>query len=250
VSAFHEIYLRELNPARPVLAFLESEFGWTFQEYGRAGVLVTVTEEASIDYQADFGLDDSSGLPFELHRSLLTFRGRNGEKELEYRVARGVYEALVASGDYSCFLMFDAQRLLAKNVVRKVPPGPGATLVASLAEESPGLSRIVHEHLEENEDILPSVVLRKVATWYANTRPDETAETADVEHVMQRLADAYRGADADLAQTLEAGLIHPLGRLGARARRSGPSSSAPVLANLPEPIGSAVDRWTDELMSG
>jgi hypothetical protein len=118
MSAFHEIYVRPLRAGADPVALVEREFGGHFSRAESfEGSLLPVGRDV-IDYMPEHDLEDNLGIPYSSHPLIFAVRNRDRDREHEYRVAKErIFDLLVATGDYSCFIVFNTIEARDRHVV-------------------------------------------------------------------------------------------------------------------------------------
>lgn len=90
---------------------------------------------------------------------------------------------------------------------------PAVDLVRRLAELSPGVAALVADHVQDNGEVLPTLMLADIARWYAaacQDRDDDPARYAEAGSVARYLAEAFAHAPDELQNTIAVGFVESL----------------------------------------
>jgi hypothetical protein len=118
MSAFHEIYVRPLRDGADPVALVEKEFAGHFTPAESfEGSLLPAGRDV-VDFMPEHDLEDDRGIPYSSHPLIFAVRNLDRDVEHEYRVARErIFDLLVRTGDYSCFMVFNTIEARDRHVV-------------------------------------------------------------------------------------------------------------------------------------
>jgi hypothetical protein len=118
MSANHDVYVRPLRAGADPVDLIEREFGAKFAPAKSFDGSHFLAGRDAIDYFSEHDLEDNIGIPYESHPLIFAVRNLDRDAEHEYRVAKErIFDPLVATGDYSCFILFNTIQLLDRHVV-------------------------------------------------------------------------------------------------------------------------------------
>ena len=118
MSAYHDIYLRELETRGEALALVTELLGSDFKAVQGVTGLIAVSGRTAVDYFPDYHeMVDMIDLPFEAHPLSFRIRDMSSDKRREWLLAKRIYDALVESGHFSLFMVFNVAELLESDVV-------------------------------------------------------------------------------------------------------------------------------------
>lgn len=93
--------------------------GTPFHQNPSTEGLLAEAPTAFVDIYFEHELEDEPDLPFEEFPTSITVRDRDRNGERAKQVARSIYDGLVESGRYYCFLTYGVDHRIAGNL----PPG-------------------------------------------------------------------------------------------------------------------------------
>jgi hypothetical protein len=117
---------------------------------------------------------------------------------------------------------------------------PAVDLVRALAQEFPPVSELVDDHLADNGEILPTILLSDLARWYVESdagRHDDRGRYAEAQAVVDHLARAFETAEGDLENTIAVGFVEAL--------IPGDGSLPEYAENLPESLRGELAKMMD-----
>lgn len=118
MSAYHDVYVRPLRADADPVALVEREFSARFRPAESFEGSLMPADRDVIDYFSEHDLEDNLGIPYSSHPLIFAVRNLDRDKEHEYHVAKTrIFDLLVATGDYSCFIVFNTIEARDRHVV-------------------------------------------------------------------------------------------------------------------------------------
>lgn len=118
MAAYHDIYLRELGVPGEAVALVAALLGSEFEAFPGVEGLIAVSGPTAVDYFSGYhDMEDMEDLPFEAHPLTFQIRDLSSDKRREWLLAKRIYDALVESGRFSLFMVFNVAELLESNVI-------------------------------------------------------------------------------------------------------------------------------------
>jgi hypothetical protein len=109
---------------------------------------------------------------------------------------------------------------------------PAVELVQELAARSPRLFAMVNAHMDDNGELLPTLILADAATWFVRSvenRALDSDQYKEAKHVVAELGAAFATATGELENTIAVGFVETIL----------PPATEPLpqyVAELPEPL--------------
>jgi hypothetical protein len=118
MSAYHDVYLRPLRADADPVGLIEHEFGARFSPGTNFDGAWLPAGRDVVDFFSEHDLEDNLGIPYSSHPLIFAVRDLDGDKKREYHVAKTrIFDLLVATGDYSCFMVFNTIEARDRHVV-------------------------------------------------------------------------------------------------------------------------------------
>jgi hypothetical protein len=118
MSAYHDVYVRPLRAGADPVDLIEREFGARFAPAQSFDGSFFLVGRDAVDYFSEHDLEDNLGIPYSSHPLIFAVRNLDRDKGHEYRVAKErIFDLLVATGDYSCFIVFNTIEARDRHVV-------------------------------------------------------------------------------------------------------------------------------------
>jgi hypothetical protein len=120
MSAYHDVYVRPLRADADPVKLIEREFGARFSRGTNFDGWWLPAGRDVVDYFSEHDLEDNLGIPYASHPLIFAVRDLDGDKEREYRIAKDrIFDLLVRTGDYSCFILFNTIQALDRHVIEQ-----------------------------------------------------------------------------------------------------------------------------------
>jgi hypothetical protein len=107
MSAYYEIYARAKGDTAGFLADVGEILGGQPQPIEGSDLFLIETPTAFVDIDLLHGLEDAAGIPYSSYPLCVTIRDRDSLDERAKVVADTIYQRLMATGQYECFMVYN-----------------------------------------------------------------------------------------------------------------------------------------------
>lgn len=104
----------------------------------------------------------------------------------------------------------------------------GPVLAETLTNTSPLVGEIVRRHIEDNDEVLSTILLGEIGRWYTAAIRHEDGKQNDAEQVAQAIARLFIDGDDEMETVIATGFLEALPQRGDPDRQ--------VVDRLPRPL--------------
>jgi hypothetical protein len=112
MSSYHDVYARAKVASADFLSDISALLHEETRPHDDGDGYLIETPTAFIDVYLSHTLEDDGGIPYSSYPLCVTIRDRDRDDDRAEKLARSIYQSLVASGKYDCFLVYDITVLL------------------------------------------------------------------------------------------------------------------------------------------
>jgi hypothetical protein len=118
MTAHHQIFIRTGKSEQELIADLSATTGADISAVRSTSNSVVYSGSASdtvVDVELHHEFDDDRGMKFSSYPVLVTIRELGGDRSIEERTARTLFDELKAIGGYELLVVFNLQKLVAQS---------------------------------------------------------------------------------------------------------------------------------------